>query len=171
MHTHFHIGIRLLALALCLGTAPMVGADEAADRAAIEATAQAWIKTFNERRTERLLTLTTPDIVLLDAGPAPVSGQAAALETWRRASGAAQGQLAAATKEIVIAGDMAWRIGALVHKLPGGKEENRGQSLEIWQRVNGKWLLHRQMAAGIFVPPQLQPLLPPYGPMLDKQSH
>jgi hypothetical protein len=98
----------------------------------------------------------------------PASGKAAR-EALRRALGAAKGQLTTATKEVAIAGEFAWRIGAFTHRLPGGDTPSYGQSLEIWQRVNGAWKLHRQMSSSLLAQPRLLP--PPTGPVLDKPTH
>lgn len=155
------------ALVATLGIAAMAGADPAADRSAIEAAAQAWTKAFNSRDADALLALSTEAVVLMDPTLPPVTGGAAA-QAWRRALGAAQGQVTTATKEIVIAGDFAWRIGAFTHKLPGNTLSH-GQSLEIWQRVNGAWKIHRQMSSSLLAQPKVLP--PPSEPVLDGPAH
>jgi uncharacterized protein (TIGR02246 family) len=163
-----HIPIRRLlvsALVLLPGVSPVALADEAAERAALEAAAQSWTKAFNARDADALMALVTPDAVLLDPGVAPVSGRQAVRETLERALGAARSEVTSATKEIVIAGDVAWRIGALTHKLPGGLKS--GQSLEIWKRVKGEWKIHRQMSSGILIEPKLLPRPLPSEPILD----
>jgi ketosteroid isomerase-like protein len=155
------------ALLLLLSVSTVALADEAADRVALEAAAQAWTKAFNARDIDALVSLVTPDAVLLDPGVAPVSGREAVRETLARALGAARGPVTTATKEIVIAGDIAWRIGALTHKLPVANAVSRGQSLEIWKRVKGEWKIHRQMSSGILIEPKLLPRPLPSEPMLD----
>jgi hypothetical protein len=72
-----------------------------------------------------------------------------------------------ATKEWVIAGDVAWRIGVLTHNLPRGNIVSRGQSLEIWKRVKGEWKMHRQMSTSILAQPKLLPRPLPPEPVLD----
>jgi ketosteroid isomerase-like protein len=165
---HIHI-LRLFApaLSLLLGISPIALGDEAADRAALEAATQAWIKAFNARDADALAALTTEDVVLLDPTLPPVSGREAARGAWQQALGAAKGQVTNATKEAVIAGDVAWRIGALAHKLPNGEVVSRGQSLEIWKRVNGQWKIHRQMSSTILAQPKLLPRPIPSEPVLD----
>jgi ketosteroid isomerase-like protein len=166
MHSHFP---RLFAPALLFLFAipPLVLADDVADRTALEATSQAWIKAFNERDVNALIALTTEDVVLLDPSVAPASGREAALRVLEQAVAASKDQVTTATKEIVVAGDIAWRIGALTHRLPNGDVVGRGQSLEIWKRVNGKWKVHRQMSSSLLVQPRLWPRPPPSGPVLD----
>ena len=160
--------LRLLGptLSLLLGISPLTLADEAADRVALEAAAQAWIKAFNARDVDALAALATDNVVLMDPNVAPVSGQKAAREAWGKALANAKDQLTTATKEAVIAGDVAWRIGALAHKLPNGVV-NHGQSLEIWKRVNGEWKIHRQMSSTILAQPKLLSRPVPSDPVLD----
>ena len=165
-----HIPIRRLLAAtlwVLLGLSPMALADEAADRAALEAATQAWIKAFNARDVDALVALATPDVVLLDSNVPPVSGRQAARASWARALVAASGEVTSATKEAVIAGDVAWRIGAFAHKAPNGTVASRGQSLEIWKRVNGAWKMHRQMSSSLLAQPGVQPRIPSE-PVLDK---
>jgi len=115
---------------------------------------------------DALVALATPDVVLMDTNvDAPVSGREAARQAWAQAVSAAQGQVTMATKEAVIVGDVAWRIGALTHTPPKSNRVTRGQSLEIWKRVNGEWRIHRQMASTILTVPRLRPL--PSEPVLD----
>lgn len=158
------------ALLLLLGFAPVVLAGEAADRAAIEAAAQAFSKAFNARDADAMTALTTEDVVLLDPEVAPISGQKAARAAWQKAVGAAQARLETATKEIAISGDVAWRIGALTHRLPSGEIAAHGQSLEIWRRENGAWKMHRQMSSTILARPQLVHPVPSQ-PVLDKPEN
>lgn len=149
-----------------LGSAPAVVADEAADRAAIESSAQAWIKAFNTRAVDGLVALATDDVLVLD-GNAPSSGLARARDVWKHAAALAQGPTTSTTKEISIAGDVAWRVGLLTYPLANG-EAGHGQSLEIWKRVNGGWKIHRQMSSSILA----QSIRPaPSLPVLDAPAH
>jgi ketosteroid isomerase-like protein len=161
---------RLLApmVLLLVGISPWALADGAADRAALEAAAQAWVKAFNARDAEALVALATLDVVLMDPAVAsPVSGRDAAREAWGQAVGAFKGEVTSATKEAVISGDAAWRIGALARKLANGSVVSRGQSLEIWKRVNGEWKLHRQMSSNMLTLPKIVPRPLPSEPILD----
>lgn len=149
---------------------PIVTANEASDRASLEAAAQAWIKAFNARDLDALTARTTTDIVLMDAATSSaVSGRAAARDLWTRALPAA-GQVTSTTKEAVITGDVAWRIGALASKQPNGTVASRGQSLEIWKRSNGEWKLHRQMSSHLLAASAVSPALPSQ-PVYDKPAN
>ena len=166
MHIHL-LYLPAAALSLLLGISPIAMGDEAADRAALEAATQVWINAFNARDADAMVALTTEDVVLLDPAVPPISGREAAREAWRQALGAAKGQVTSATKEAMIAGDVAWRIGALAHKLPNGEVVSRGQSLEIWKRMNRQWKIHRQMSSTLLAQPKLLPRPLPPEPVLD----
>ena len=153
-------GARLLAIAAfaAVAVAPLTFATESSDRAAIEAAAQSWAKAFNARDTNALLALATEDLVVLDANNSPTTG-ARAREAWKRAVGASQKPITSTSKEIVIAGDVAWRIAAL----------GPGQVLEVWKRVGGQWKIHRQMSSNVLTQPKLLPT--PSEPVLDRPAN
>lgn len=154
-------------LVLLLGSSSAVLADEAADRAAIELSAQAWIKAFNTRDVDKLVSLATDDVVVLDGSAPSVGARKPARDVWKQASVLAQGPTTSTTKEIAIAGDVAWRVGVLAYQLANG-EMGHGQSLEIWKRVSGGWKIHRQMSSSILA----QSLRPaPSLPVLDTPTH
>jgi ketosteroid isomerase-like protein len=170
MHFHMHLYIHhwlAMTASLLLCISPLVVADEAADRSALEAAAQAWSKAFNARDADALAALATQDIVLMDSNATRVSGREAARGALQQAF-TSTGQITTTTKEAVIVGDVAWRIGALASKLPNGAVESRGQSLEIWQRVNGQWRLHRQMSSNLLARPGHLPRPPLSEPVLEK---
>jgi ketosteroid isomerase-like protein len=153
-------GARLLAVAAlaAIGAAPLALATESSERAAVEAAAQAWAKAFNARDANALIALATEDLVVLDANGPPMSG-GRAREAWKKALGAGRGQVTSVSKEVVIAGDVAWRIAAL----------GQGQALEIWKRVGGEWKIHRQMSSNLLTQSNLLPT--PTEPVLDRPAN
>lgn len=140
-------------------------ADEHAEKAAVEAAAQAWIKAFNMRDADALLALSSPDLVLLDAGVTLINGRDAAYVALRKSMDRSAGVTVSASREIVVEGDMAWRVAALSYKELDSGIINRGQALEIWKRVDGRWHLHRQMSSSL-LSKRLLRRTPP-GPVLD----
>lgn len=139
-----------------LALSPVSYADQPADTRAIELAAQAWIDALNEHDTDEMVQLATEDVVLMDATQPPIVGRDAARAAWQRSLPAAGTRITTTTKQVEVAGNIAWRIGALVHERAGGELLSRGQSLEIWKRVNGEWKLHRQMSSSLLA---RQPLL------------
>lgn len=150
--------------------AGVISEKQAADRAAIEAAAQAWAKAFNARDANALLALATEDLVLLDPNLPPLSG-ADARESLRKSLGRAPGPITSASKEIVVAGDIAWRFAAISHGSSAGALPRHSQALEIWKRVGTQWKLHRQMSSNLLTPPQWVPGPPPPDPVLDRPAN
>jgi len=167
MHVYFHKV--LIAASAMLFIAESVVADPARDPAAIEAAAQAWVSAFNDRDIDRLTGLMTKDVVLLDPSVAPASGKAAR-EALSRAVSNARGKVMNASKDIEIAGEVAWRIGALTYQTSGGERIDGGQTLEVWRREQGVWKLHRQMSSNMFMQPKLLHR-PPSEPSLDQPTN
>jgi ketosteroid isomerase-like protein len=142
-------------------------ADDAADRQAIESSAQQWVKAFHAQSATALASLATADVLVLNGAGRPVQGTIAACQAWIRAAAMTRDTLVSTTKEIVISGDTAWRIGLLAYQQSGG-EPHHGQVLEIWKRTDAGWKLHRQMSSNI-LEATLRPT--PSEPMLDRPTH
>jgi ketosteroid isomerase-like protein len=160
--------MRIAILLLSIVLAPLAFAEDSTDLRALEAASQAWVKAFNAHDIDGLMKLATPDVALIEPSAAvPVNGPQAVRAAWESASGSIEGRVASVTREVSVAGDVAWRTAVVTNKLPNGEVAARGQSLEIWKRVNGEWRLHRQMSANILTLPRLRPGPPPSKPALD----
>ncbi len=155
------------AMLFVLAGSPVSFADERADARAIEAAAHAWIDALNARDTDEMVHLGTDDIVLMDATQPPIVGKEAARAAWHRSLPDSGTRVASTTKELEVDADIAWRIGALVHERTSGQVISRGQSLEIWKRVEGEWKLHRQMSSGLLARQSRLRRPLPTEPMLD----
>ena len=135
-------------------------------RAALESGIQRWMTAVNGRDAATLTTIMTEDVELLDATAARVAGRDAAtkalLEVARR------GELVATSREISIAGDVAWRVVTFTQTQKDGLVHSRGQAIEIWKRVQGRWRLHRQMTAGLITAADLLSRPSPTEPVLDR---
>jgi ketosteroid isomerase-like protein len=160
--------MRIAMLLLSMVFASVAWAEDPADLRALEEASQAWIKAFNAHDVDGLMKLATPDVALIEPSAAvPVNGPQAVRAAWESASGSIQGRVASVTREVSISGEVGWRAAVVTNKLPNGEVAARGQSLEIWKRVNGEWRLHRQMSANILTLPRLRPGPPPSRPALD----
>jgi ketosteroid isomerase-like protein len=169
MQIRFHIPVVLALMAsFPLGLSPTVSlADDASDRRAIESAAQQWTKAFNERDATALTAIVTEDVQLLDGGVSPIVGPAHARDAWLRAAAMSQGDIRSREQEIVISGDVAWRVGSIAYKSPGGGSL-QGQSLEIWKRSGDGWKLHRQMSSHIM---NQKVRAAPSEPVLDRPTN
>lgn len=165
---------RLLVLTplFVLGVTPAAPADEPADRATLEAGAQAWAAAFNARDADAMAALATADVVSFEAHAPPASGREAVRAAWQQAASVAKTRIAITTKETAITDGFAWKISAVVYTSPGGGVASRGHLLEIWQRIDGQWKIHRQMSSGELAGrPRLEPRPVPSEPVLDKPGN
>ena len=171
MHSCTRFPTRLIfgfTLLLALGVSPVVVvADDAADRRAIESAAQAWARAFNARDAAALAGLATDDILVLDGSERQIDKPSLASQSWLRAAALTQGEIKAGEREIVIAGDTAWRVGVVAYKRSDGAW-HKGQTLEIWKRTRAGWKLHRQMSSHL-MEHTLRP--PPAEPVLGAPTH
>ena len=149
--------VALLASSIAIAADP--------ERVALEAAIQRWTTAVNSQDVDALNATMTEDVELLD-DTATVTGRSAAIRALRDV--ATRGQLVATSREITIADDFAWRTGDLMQTRKNGDVHALGQTLEIWQRVKGKWKLRRQMAAGIIAPKDSLSRPPPNEPVLDR---
>ena len=158
-----------LAPALLLGIVGTVQASEVADRSALDAAQQAWVAAFNARDADAMAALTTVDVVLLPPNALPVRGREAVRAVWRQAASTAKAYATVTNEETVMLGEFAWSMGAFTHTLPNGAVVSRGKFVEIWQRVDGQWKIHRDMFSSNAVAekPKLQPIPRPSEPVLD----
>src|SRR5688572_24458471 len=134
------------------------------ERVALEAAIHRWMTAANAQDVATLTSTMTEDVELLD-DTATVTGRDAAI---RALCDATHGRLVVTTREIQIAHDVGWRVGALTQTQKNGDVHARGPTLEIWKRVNGKWKLHRRMTAGVLAPAASLSRPPPNEPVLDQ---
>jgi ketosteroid isomerase-like protein len=118
----------------------------ATERMALEAAIQRWTTAVNAQDLAALKSTMTEDVELSEDS-ATTSGQDSAIRALRES--VSHGRLAATSREITIAGDVAWHVVGLAQVQKTGDVQARGQALEIWKRVQGEWRLHRRMATGI----------------------
>jgi ketosteroid isomerase-like protein len=157
----------LLVVSCLLACTHALAADP--ERVALEAAIQRWTTAVNAQDVVALNATMTEDVELLDANGATVAGRDAAIDALREV--AARGKLGATSREITIANQFAWRTGGLTQTQKNGDVHARGQTLEIWQRVNGEWKLHRQMTAGFITPADLLSRPSPGEPVLDRPKN
>ena len=135
------------------------------ERVALEAAIHRWTTAVNAQDVDALNATMTEDVELLDE-TVTVTGRDAAIRALREV--ATRGQLVATSREITIANDVAWHVVGLTQTQKNGDVHARGQALEIWKRVKGKWKLHRQMAAGLITPADSLTRPSPSEPVLDR---
>jgi len=135
------------------------------DRVAFEAAIHRWVTAVNTQDVDALAATMTEDVEFLD-DKTTVTGRDAAIRALREV--VMRGRLAATSREITIANDVAWHVVGFTQTQKNGDVHARGQALEIWKRVKGKWQLHRQMAAGLLAPAESLTRPSPSEPVLDR---
>jgi ketosteroid isomerase-like protein len=136
------------------------------ERLALEAAMQRWMSAVNAQDADGMTATMTGDVELLDANGVTATGRDAAIGRLREV--ATRGKLVATGREITIAQDVAWRVVGLAQIQKNGVVEARGQSLEIWRRVNGQWKLHRQMTGRLTASENALTRPPVDEPVLDR---
>jgi ketosteroid isomerase-like protein len=116
----------------------------------LEGAIERWVSAVNSQDENVLSRSVTDDVELLDSNVATVKGRDATMRTLREVG--ARGRLVATTREITMVDDVAWHVVTFSQIQKNGDVHARGQALEIWKRVNGRWQLHRQMSAGFLKP-------------------
>lgn len=162
-------GIRWVGILLAILASPTLANEP--DKVAIEAAVQRWVTAFNDEDAEGMASVASEDVLLMDATMPPISGIEAARAAWRRSIPQSDVQLTSTTKDLEVAGDVAWRVAALAQQRSDKSVMSRGQALEVWIRTDGAWKLHRQMSTGILARAPLLRRPNPREPVLDREKN
>jgi uncharacterized protein (TIGR02246 family) len=131
----------LLALPVSASAQESMDAD-----AAIRAGSQAWAAAWNAGDAKGLAALYTEDAMVMAPGGEPVQGRAAIMEHYQAEIDAAAGaQNKTMTTEIMVSGDWAVERGGFVTDAASGSHLDHGPFIAVWKKVDGKWLIHRDI--------------------------
>jgi len=149
------IGMALLSLAIIglagcsrvSGTA-QPAADATADEATIRAATLAWNTAYNTGDVDRIVAMYTDDAVVMPPYVPSLVGHAALREFLTKDMAAAKA--AGLTSKdgvsaVGIAGDLAWHAGTSSVVDAAGKTVETGSYVEVWRRVNSRWLMVRDI--------------------------
>ena len=115
------------------------------DEQAIKELISTWLEASKAGDTERVLSLMTDDVIFLVSGQQPMRGKAA----FAASQGALAGVEIDATsevQEVKVSGDWAYawiRLTVVMTPKNGAPNKRSGNTLSIFQKQNGKWLLAR----------------------------
>ena len=107
--------------------------------------ADAWVLRYTANDAAGIAALYTEDAQLLPPDQEIVSGRAAIQEFFARTNPPGSAVIEIATVETHVLGDYAHRQGSFLLKGPGGQTVRAGKFLELWKKVDGQWLIHRDM--------------------------
>ena len=117
---------------------------QATDMKALEAGAAAWIKAFNAKDIEAMAACYAEDAVLLPPNAPAIFGRDAVLASMQEmfASGLA---IELEDLEIKVESDLGYKAGRYRVSSEDGSLVERGKYIEIWTKVDGTWVLHRDI--------------------------
>jgi uncharacterized protein (TIGR02246 family) len=107
--------------------------------------ADAWAERFAANDAAGVAALYAEDAQLLPPDNEIVSGRAAIREFIAKNNAPGGPKLQIATIETHVFGDYAHRQGGFMFKGPDGAVINTGKFMELWKKVDGKWLIYRDM--------------------------
>ena len=104
-----------------------------------------WVERYAANDSAGIAALYTEDAQLLPPDQEIVNGRAAIQEFFARTSPPGSAAIEIATVETHVFGDYAHRQGSFLLKGPDGTTVAAGKFLELWKKVDGRWMIHRDM--------------------------
>jgi ketosteroid isomerase-like protein len=143
----------LMALAFSAGcgqpaSTTQTSSSAATDEATIRSGTGVWTDAYNTGEVDKIVALYTDDAVVMPTNVPALIGHAAIKDflTKDMASAKAAGVTAKdGVSDVGITGDLAWHAGSSSVVDATGKTVETGKYVEVWRRVNGKWLIIRDI--------------------------
>ncbi|MFC2144587.1 YybH family protein [Acidobacteriota bacterium] len=116
----------------------------AADKSALEAGAAAWMEAFGDKDIDAMTAFYAEDAVLLPPDAPAIFGRDAISATIQEmfAAGLA---IQLEDLEIKVAGNFGYKAGRYRTTAEDGSLIDRGKYIEIWSKIDGNWVLHRDI--------------------------
>ena len=130
-------GVTLLLL--CVGCAAPVDDEEW-----LKTTSKAWEDAFNAGDAKAVAALYALDAMLLPPNAEPADGREAIENFWAEFIGSGD-KVELETKEVVVGGDLAYKLGGFKVLHVNGEVVDRGKWVEIWKRADGQWGMYRDI--------------------------
>jgi len=107
--------------------------------------ADAWVERYAANDAAGVAALYTEDAQLLPPDMEIVSGRAAIQEFAAKTNPPGGPAFEIATVETLVFGNYAHRQGSFRIRGPDGGTMETGKFIELWKKVDGKWLIHRDI--------------------------
>jgi uncharacterized protein (TIGR02246 family) len=137
--------LTVMLVAVVLGLSPVARAQSANVRSAIEAQGQKWDAALKKGDAAAMAALYTTDAEAFPPNADVARGRDAIQKLFQSFldGGVAASKLT--TREVGSAGDTAWETGTYEMSGKDGKPVDQGKYVVVWKRVQGQWLLHRDI--------------------------
>jgi ketosteroid isomerase-like protein len=121
----------------------------AASASAVRAAIEAGNKKFSDGAAKHdaalLVTAYTVDAEAFPPNSEMVKGRPALQKLWQSVLDSGVAAVDLKTTEVEAFGALAYEVGAYTMKTKDGAVADRGKYCVVWKRVNGEWLLHRDI--------------------------
>ena len=134
----------IFGVALVVGTSMTVRAQDPA-RAAIEAANKKFAAAFAKQDAAGVAAAYSPDANAFPPNAAIIKGRAGIQKMWQDVISSGIASVSLTTTEVESAGNIAYESGAYEMKTKDGKVADRGKYVVVWKKVNGQWMLHRDI--------------------------
>jgi ketosteroid isomerase-like protein len=152
MNTQLRAGsiITVAVLLVVAGSCGRLAAQTARDgsaavRAAIKAGNERIIDGVAQHDTALIVSVYTEDAEAFPPNSETVKGRPALQKHWQSALDSGLAAMEFNTTEIETDGKLAYEVGTYAVKIKDGTVVDRGKYCVVWKRVNGQWLLHRDI--------------------------
>jgi uncharacterized protein (TIGR02246 family) len=116
----------------------------AADTSALEAGGSAWMEAFSAKDIDAMTALYAEDAVLLPPDAPAIFGRDAISASMQEMFAAGLG-IELEDLEIKVSGNLGYKAGRYRIVAEDGSLIDRGKYIEIWSKVDGSWVLHRDI--------------------------
>ncbi len=114
-------------------------------RAAIEAGIKKFVDGTAKHDAALIASAYTEDAEAFPANSDKVKGRPALQKFWQSVLDSGIAAFELNTTEVEADGNLAYEVGTYAMKTKDGKVADRGKYCVVWKRVNGQWLLHRDI--------------------------
>ena len=137
-------GAAATAIVLTMGVGVTVRAQDAA-RTAIDAANKKFVAAFNKKDAAGVAATYSPDANAFPPNAPIIKGRAEIQKMWQGVIDGGITSIALATTEVESGGNIAYESGTYEMKLKDGKVADKGKYCVVWKKVNGQWMLHRDI--------------------------
>lgn len=148
--------LTLAALALvAVGCTPTsTSTDTAADDQALHGAMEALNQGISSQNDSAIAAIYAEDAIMMPPGVPKVAGRQNIRAFWTTLW-PLKPTLSITPEHFVVSGDWAWGEGTWIWSAttPAGPQEDHGKYLDVWHRVDGNWLLTRDIWNSDLTPP------------------